>query len=192
MDVYLVRHTTPDVLPGVCYGQADVGLADSFDAEWQELRHKLAHLSAPLVLSSPLQRCLRLAQKTVEHFGFTSPVTDTRLLELNFGDWELMPWQDVPQGIVGDWTDEHVMQAPPNGESYAALHIRVCAFMAELTKREDIKQALVFTHSGIIRALVAEASNVPLREASRVEIGYGSVTHIAIDAGVTRLGFVNR
>jgi len=51
---------------------------------------------------------------------------------------------------------------------------------------------LVFTHAGVIRALVSEALSVPLREASRIELSYGSVTHIALDAGVTRLGFVNR
>lgn len=192
MDVYFVRHTTPDVLPGVCYGQADVGLASSFDDEWQLLSSKLVHLNEPLVFSSPLQRCFVLAQKTVRHFSFSAPVKDDRLLELNFGDWELKSWQEIPQGIVGDWTDEHVKQAPPNGESYADLHRRSCAFLSELAKHEDDKQVLVFTHAGVIRALVAEALNVPLREASRVTVDYGSVTHIAIEGGVTRLGFVNR
>ena len=47
MDVYLVRHTTPDVLSGVCYGQADLGLAPSFDAEWALLKPKLEHLDGP-------------------------------------------------------------------------------------------------------------------------------------------------
>lgn len=191
MDVYLVRHTTPDVLPGVCYGQADLGVADSFDAEWGLLRAKLAHLQQPLIFSSPLQRCLRLAQKTVEHFRFNQVMTDDRLLELDFGDWELTPWQEIPQGIVGEWTDEHVKLAPPNGESYADLHSRACEFWRELVKH-DAKQALVFTHAGVIRALVAEALNVPLREASRVALDYASVTHLVIEDGATRVGFVNR
>ena len=192
MDVYLVRHTTPDVMSGVCYGQADVGLASSFDDEWQLLSSKLAHLNAPLVFSSPLQRCLMLAHKTAEHFSYDAVTTDSRLLELNFGDWELKSWQEIPQGIVGEWTDEHVKQAPPNGESYADLHKRACAFFEELVKRKDAKQVLVFTHAGVIRALVAEALKMPLREAGRVEINYASVTHLEIKDGATQLGFVNR
>jgi alpha-ribazole phosphatase len=192
MDVYLVRHTTPDVASGVCFGQADVGLAESFDMEWSMLIPKLAHLVNHLVFSSPLQRCAKLAKRSVDHFNFSSPLTDARLLELNFGDWELKAWGDIPQGVVGDWTDEHVRQAPPNGESYVDLHLRAKSFLYDLAKHQNNKQALVFTHAGVIRALVAEALKVPLREASGVEVNYGSVTHIALDAGVTRLEFVNR
>lgn len=192
MDVYLVRHTMPDVKSGLCYGLSDVGLANSFNLEWEALRPKLEHLANPLVFSSPLQRCLKLAQKTVEHFNFEQVETDPRLQELNFGDWELKAWQDIPQGILGEWTDEHVKQAPPNGESYVDLHRRACAFLAGLVEYQEAEQVLVFTHAGVIRALVAEVLGAPLREASRVEVNYGSVTHIAIVDGVTRLDFVNR
>ena len=192
MDVYLVRHTTPDVSSAVCYGQADVGLAMSFNDEWTTLKPKLAGLENPLVFSSPLQRCVKLAEKAVDHFNFSSPLIDVRLLELNFGDWELKAWQDIPQGVVDEWTDEHVKQAPPNGESYQDLHQRAKGFLVDLESNQNGKQALIFTHAGVIRALVADALNVPLREASRVEVNYGSVTLITVDAGVTRLEFVNR
>ncbi len=192
MDVYLVRHTTPDVASGVCYGQADLGLAESFDAEWVTVIPKLQCLENPVVFSSPLQRCVKLAEKAVDHFNFSSPLIDVRLLELDFGDWELKAWQDIPQGIVGEWTDEHVKQAPPNGESYQDLHQRAKGFLVDLESNQNGKQALIFTHAGVIRALVADALNVPLREASRVEVNYGSVTLITVDAGVTRLEFVNR
>jgi alpha-ribazole phosphatase len=128
----------------------------------------------------------------VDHFNYPSLLTDLRLLELDFGDWELKPWQDIPQGIVGEWTDEHVKQATPNGESYTDLYLRARAFLADLVKDKNNKQVLIFTHAGVIRALVAEVLNLPLREASRVEVNYGSVTRITIDAGVTRLEFVNR
>ncbi|MCF8186698.1 MAG: alpha-ribazole phosphatase [Sulfuritalea sp.] len=192
MDVYLVRHTKPNVTAGVCYGQTDVGLAESFDTEWSMLKPKLEHLTSPVIFSSPLKRCAQLAQRAVNDFNFSSPLTDARLLELNFGDWELKSWQDIPQGIAGEWTDEHVMQAPPNGESYVDLHRRAKEFLYDLAMYQNIKQALVFTHAGVIRALVTEALKVPLKEASRVEVNYGSVTHIALEAGVTRLEFVNR
>lgn len=192
MDIYLVRHTTPEIESGVCYGQADVPLADSFENEWLLLKPKLEHLANPVIFSSPLQRCFSLAQKSAEHFRFSIPLKDHRLMELNFGDWELKFWQDIPQGIVGEWTDEHVKEAPPNGESYVDLHQRAVAFLFEMAMHYQDNQVLAFTHAGVIRALVAEALNIPLREASRVEVDYGSVTHIAINAGVTRVVFVNR
>jgi alpha-ribazole phosphatase len=126
MDVYLVRHTTPNVKSDICYGQADVGLASSFDDEFNQFNKKISHLVDPLVFTSPLHRCLYLAQKTVEHFNFTPLKIDERLLELNFGDWELKPWADIPQGVLGEWSDEHIKQAPPNGESYLQLYQRAC------------------------------------------------------------------
>ncbi|WP_045751858.1 alpha-ribazole phosphatase family protein [Candidatus Methylopumilus turicensis] len=192
MDIFLVRHTTPKIDSELCYGQSDVGLADSFEAEWLSFRSKIAHLESPLVFSSPLQRCFKLAQKAVTHFDFSEQFIDDRLMELNFGDWELKAWRDIPQGLVGEWTDEHVKQAPPNGESFVELHERAKAFLYDLAKHQNNQQALVFTHAGVIRALVTEALKVPLREASGVEVNYGSVTQIALDAGVTRLEFVNR
>jgi alpha-ribazole phosphatase len=107
------------------------------------LMPKLAHLLNPLVFSSPLQRCTKLAQRAVDHFNFSSLLTDARLLELSFGDWELKAWEDIPQGVVGDWTDEHVMQAPPNGESYVDLHLRAKAFLYDLANHQNNKQARV-------------------------------------------------
>ena len=56
MDVYLVRHTAPNVLSDICYGQADVELGSSFNDEFNLLNPKLTHLTDPLVFSSPLQR----------------------------------------------------------------------------------------------------------------------------------------
>ena len=33
MEIYLVRHTTPDVAKGICYGQADIDVTATFLAE---------------------------------------------------------------------------------------------------------------------------------------------------------------
>ena len=45
MNIYLIRHTLPNVLPGICYGHADLGLADSFPTELQSIQAKLAPVS---------------------------------------------------------------------------------------------------------------------------------------------------
>ena len=33
MEIYLIRHTTPKIEKGICYGQADLNVADSFEEE---------------------------------------------------------------------------------------------------------------------------------------------------------------
>jgi len=33
MEIYLIRHTTPDVAKGICYGQTDLDVANTFEEE---------------------------------------------------------------------------------------------------------------------------------------------------------------
>jgi len=192
MELYLVRHTTPDVLPGTCYGQTDLDVAASFGQELTAVQAKLMHLPQAVVYSSPLQRCLKLATASAEALNLGEVTQDARLLELHFGEWEMQAWNDIPRGLIDVWAEEHVMQSPPQGESFHALHARAKSFLGEVSANECEAPVLVFTHAGVIRALVAEALNLPLMHAFRLQIDYASVTHIIVDAQVTRIGFVNR
>lgn len=192
MDLYLIRHTQPDVALGVCYGQTDVDVACSFKDEFSRLQPKLSHLTEVSIFSSPLQRCLKLAQATQTHLKTLDIKIDERLMELNFGDWELKPWAEIPQGIVGEWTEAHIQHKPPNGESYFDLHMRTKQFFEEVQKIENAQHLLVFTHAGVIRALVSEALNLPLTHAVKLQIDYASVSKITVQNGLISIGFINR
>lgn len=192
MDLYLIRHTRPQVLDGVCYGQADIDVAASFNEEFEVLKNKLSTIKPIGVFSSPLQRCLKLAHASATHLNSPTVTQDSRLMELNFGDWELQPWSDIPQGIAGEWTEEHIRHTPPNGESYQNLHLRAKSFLEEVSEKHEDEAVIAFTHAGVIRALVAEALNLPLIHAVRLQIDYGSVSKIVIKGKVSQIGFVNR
>lgn len=192
MELYLVRHTKPQVLDGLCYGQADIDVAESFYEEFDRLQFKLNHLKHARVFSSPLQRCLKLADASAAILNGKDVIQDHRLMELNFGDWELTPWSEIPQGIVGKWTEAHIRHAPPNGESYQDLYLRSKNFLDEVSTKYKGEAMLAFTHAGVIRALVAEALNLPLTHAVKLEIDYGSVTKIILEDDIYRIGFVNR
>ncbi|HSH73666.1 MAG TPA: alpha-ribazole phosphatase [Methylophilaceae bacterium] len=192
MDLYLVRHTTPDVLPGICYGQTDLDVAASFAQELTAVHGKLKHLPPSALYSSPLQRCLKLATASAQSLSLGEVTQDSRLLELHFGDWEMQAWNDIPRGLIDVWAEEHVMQSPPQGESFHALHLRAKSFLDEVSANRSGEPVVVFTHAGVIRALVAEALNLPLMHAFRLQIDYASVTHIIVEEKVTRIGFVNR
>lgn len=190
MNIYLIRHTLPDVLPGICYGHADLGLADSFATELQSLQAKLAHITNPVLVTSPLRRCSILAESLARYFDIPELTKDVRLMELNFGDWELKNWADIPQGVLNEWSDAHIREAPPNGESYVDLHARANEFFVELASKPH-EHVLVLTHAGVIRALIAEISGMPLTAAANIEVDYGSVTHVVVENGVTRLERIN-
>ena len=171
MYLYLVRHTTPAVAPGMCYGQTDLDVASSFAEELKTLQIKLAHLSNAAIYSSPLQRCKKLAD-AFAHLGAVKE--DVRLKELNFGDWEMQPWEKIPQGIIETWADDHVRKAPPNGESFLALAERVQGFFDEI-RQHPVEHVVIFTHAGIIRALLSQFFGIPLSHAFRFQVDYCQV-----------------
>ena len=56
MLIHIIRHTTPDIAKGICYGQTDLALASSFYEERELLTSKLLD-SYDAIYTSPLQRC---------------------------------------------------------------------------------------------------------------------------------------
>ena len=49
-----------------------------------------------------------------------------------------------------------------------------------------------FTHAGVIRALLAEALQLPLVQAFRLQVDYASVSQITVDGAIWRVAGVNR
>ncbi|MBL6985644.1 MAG: alpha-ribazole phosphatase family protein [Methylobacter sp.] len=183
MEIYLIRHTQTATDPGLCYGQSDIALADSFPNEMANLHDKLPEFDEDCkVFSSPLTRCLQLA----ETFSDTV-TTDTRLQELDFGDWEGKSFDAIDADVLQHWTNNFVSAAPPNGENFEDLYRRTGDFWNELLSAESeasaprldpvgkAKQVLVITHAGVIRALLARALNLPLANSFQLRVDSGSV-----------------
>ncbi len=186
MEIYLIRHTTPDILPGICYGQSDLDLADSFTKEYAILREKLPE-KLDQVYSSPLFRCKELALE----LGF--PITlDKRLKEYDFGDWEMLPWKDIPKGDMEEWMKDFVSVAPPNGESYHALFQRVESFWDELLQNDPDEVIALTIHGGVIRSLLALLLEIPLKNAFRLHLDYGSICKVTFEKGLPLVHYINR
>ena len=99
MQITLVRHTTPDVPVGTCYGQSDVPLRASFEEEAEVVRRRLSGMAFDAVYTSPLSRCTRLA-----HFcGYPDAIQDKRLMEINFGVWEMQRYENIVDPRLQDY-----------------------------------------------------------------------------------------
>lgn len=120
--IYLIRHTRVDVAAGVCYGQSDVPLAESFVDESAQLKENLTFPAQAVVMSSPLQRCLLLAKSM---FDESKIVVDDRLLEMYFGDWEMQAWVDLDPIILAHWGNNFVHTSSLNEESLEQMSQRV-------------------------------------------------------------------
>lgn len=175
MEVHLIRHTTPAIQPGICYGRSDIPVDQTrFPAELEAIHAKLPN-NITRWYSSPLQRCMVLAEAL-----HPTPTADERLMELDFGDWEKRPWEQVPRTELDPWMNDFVHAAPPKGESFAALHGRTEAFLETLFADPQPVVGIV-THAGNIRSFCAWALDLPLTHAFRVELPYGAVVTLRLE-----------
>lgn len=172
MPLYLIRHTRVGCAPGLCYGQLDVPLADSFAEEAQAVRDTLARTfptDLPPVWSSPSLRCRALADALALPYRI-----DTRLMELNFGAWEGRTWAELDSPEARHWGNHWQSAAPPGGESLPELMIRLQAFLADI----EAGDALLIAHAGPIRALHHLLLGESLEAAFRRPVGYGQLLRL--------------
>lgn len=187
MDIYLIRHSKTTASPGLCYGQTDIALAHDFADEVAKIRQKLPSLAADCpTFCSPLSRCRQLA----EHLSSNLRLDD-RLLEINFGDWENIPFAAIEPEALRHWTDNFVHATPPNGESFTDLYQRAGNFWQDLI-RQNTEQVLVVTHAGTIRALLARVLGLPLANAFQFRIALSSVHKLHYSADYTYIDSLNR
>ncbi|SDW88260.1 alpha-ribazole phosphatase [Lutibacter oricola] len=169
MEIYLVRHTTPKVDKGICYGQADLDVAATFEEEVSRIRKSINFNKETVVYSSPLKRCVKLANQFSENI-----ITDNRLMELNFGDWELLKWDELPEPVGSIWMNNFVTEVTPNGEAYIDLAKRAFEVFTEITST-SVKQLIITTHAGVIRSILAKLNNIHLKDSFDITVEYGQV-----------------
>ncbi len=176
--LYLQRHTQPNIESNICYGVSDIELHEAF--EQTHLPPVLAQteaICATKIYSSPLRRCRELALRICAQHGYDDLIIDERLMELNFGDWELVSWSEIFERAEGKaWFEDYLNCKTPNGESFAEMVLRAEAFLADLSTSSG--NIIVVTHSGFIRAILVAVGRVSLQEAFDIKINYGELIEL--------------
>lgn len=175
MQLYLIRHPPPEVAAGLCYGATDLTLADDAHTTAATAATLRAQLPPALPLfSSPLQRCLTLARAL-----HPAPVCDPRLAEMNFGAWEMRPWDDIGCTALDAWAANPLHYTPPGGESVSHMQQRVLGFLAELDRLHHEAIALV-THAGVMKIISGHAKRLSPSDWMQLRFAYGSVVQITL------------
>ena len=174
MRLILVRHLQPMVAPGVCYGRSDLAVdAQLLGASLPALRGQLP-AGVPLY-SSALLRCASLARALSSAVRF-----DARLAELDFGAWEMRPWDQIARAEIDAWAADVATYRPGGGESVLDMAKRISDFYDELMGAQ-LPAAVLVCHAGAIRLLAARARGLaPLAMAHEAAerphaIAYGAV-----------------
>ncbi len=174
--LYLIRHTAPDIAPGICYGQLDLGLAQSFERDAKQVLDWLPPVG--LIISSPLRRAHKLAEYLAQACN-SELRTDARLVEKHFGTWEGRAWDDIERTELDAWAADVMGYAPPGGESGRQVMQRAHAVLRD-TARLPQKNIVMVSHGGMIRAMLAQMGALPLSGTLRWEISYGAVVAVRV------------
>ncbi len=173
MTLVLVRHgQTAANASGLLLGRADPPLTELGRAQAAALAARLPTPAA--VVCSPLLR----ARDTAAAFGQPLRV-DERWIELDYGEWDARPVEDVPPAVWQQWRSDTGF-TPPHGESLAALHDRVCHACEDLARAAAHSDVVVVTHVSPIKAAIAWTLGVSPAIAWRMYVDEAALSRIDI------------
>ena len=170
-EIVFIRHA-PIKIPHKLFGFTDVEAKVIYKKDMVKIREKLSNINN--FYSSTAVRCLQTFKSiwpTENHL-----YTDKRLWEQNFGDWEGLPFSQVPD--LGDIKDTELANYQiPNGESFHQMCERIQPAILRIAKISLSKSSIVICHAGTVRAAIALAlkSNY---QALRFEINHLSITRL--------------
>lgn len=173
--IYVVRHgrTTANA-SGLLLGRADPEL----DPTGYEQAKRLATVvpEDAYVLASPLKRTQQTAAALTETVH-----TDERLIELDYGHWDLRPVREVTADEWSHWR-ANIGFCPPEGESIEALTERVSNLLDEIAHDPPAPTVALVTHVSPIKAALAWALGVGPEVCWRSTVAQASVMTIGVTA----------
>lgn len=172
----LLRHgQTPANAGGLLLGRADPPLTD---LGCRQATAAAAALDGDVqrVVSSPLLR----ARQTAEALGLPVDV-DEQWIEVDYGEYEGLPYRDVPAELWQRWRTEPGF-TPPGGESMAAVGARVREACNALMEEAAERNVVVVSHVSPIKAAVAWALGVGDDVAWRMFLEVAAISRVGIGA----------
>jgi broad specificity phosphatase PhoE len=112
-------------------------------------------------------------------------VTDERLIEADFGDWEGKTKEEFIAENGQLWTnwmqDPTNCQAGGTGETGMQVVDRVDEFFRWLAERHPSGNVLVVAHNGVNRLYLAHKLGMPLKNYRKLELDNSAVTQFMLD-----------
>lgn len=127
---------------------------------------------------------------------------DDRLIEIDFGQWEMTAWSDIPADEIRAWMNNFVTAATPGGESFEQVMKRSVAFweesiMPHCAEPEDVLPGEVSTarvktaaeqepviyiygHGGVLRSFLCHVLGMDMEHAFKLILRHGSVTQLEV------------
>ncbi|MDQ4140393.1 MAG: histidine phosphatase family protein [Bacteroidota bacterium] len=185
LNIYLLRHgQTAWNAEGNRYcGRTDLPLTDKGLEQAHLAAAQLKNISFAAVYSSPLERAYRTAYIAG---GGQTVITDERLIEADFGQWEGKPKEIfIPENkqLWQNWCEDPIQtKAGRTGESAGEVINRVEDFYRSLLQKYQAGNILVVAHNGVNRFYLAYKLGMPVKNYRKLVIDNSSITMFELDA----------
>ena len=178
--IYLLRHgEIADATDRRYIGQTDCALSESGRAQaifWKKWFHGKTITS---IYCSDLVR----SSETAEIILADRPLEiriDPLLREINLGDWDGRPMQDIRTEFPVEWKQRGECIdtfRPPKGESFTDLYRRVVPVFEQIA---DIASppVLIVGHAGVNRVILCRVLGMPIRNLFAIGQNYGALNII--------------
>jgi len=177
---------------GRVMGRQPVDL-DEAGRQQVELAVPLARVLAPdLIVSSPLPRAMQSAEIISRGVGAIDIITDDRLEEVRYGDWEGKVYhQLIQEESYVNYRKAPLESATPGGETIRQVQERgVAAVDAAVTDYRG-KRVLFVSHGDIIRTVLCHYMRLDLRHFHRLRVDNATFFGIEISDEFAEIKFLN-
>jgi broad specificity phosphatase PhoE len=209
--IYLVRHTAPDVKPGICYGASNVPVHEAEFARVMPLVDETIPKTA-LIVASPLTRCRRLADFLAASSETREVIVDEHFIERDLGRWTGLHSRDIVKDDDAAYTKNFLDHWPPPqfengervmrgdgiapklgaGESARAMERRVLAGFDAAWERAAGRSLVIVAHAGPIAAMIAKWQGDPFGRRVRPAPACGDVVQLTFQQGRQQAIIVRR
>lgn len=176
--LHFIRDGSAARAEGRCIGQTNLRLSAVGRKESLALARRLA-LPHATFISSDLDR----ARATANLLTLSPVISEPRLREMHFGDWEGRYWADldVSEGVyAGEYSDAWTAIRTPGGESFDDVVARVTEWLEALPRRGG--DYLVVGHAGSIRAAAVVLLGIPASRAFSLALDHAYVSTFELTA----------
>lgn len=138
------------------------------------------------VYTSSMNRTVSTA-RAIQSLTQGALVIESRLREVDYGDWEGLTRQDVNQRFSEDysnWKKDPMKYWPTTGENPEDALKRALTFLSDLESTvvaENLRAVVVVTHKSIIRMLLCHLHGYPLSQLREIQVSPGSISEITLE-----------
>jgi len=149
MKIIFVRHGETDYnIEHRLQGRRDIPLNKNGKNQAKELQELLANYKIDIILSSPLGRAYKTAEKINSKRNLPL-IIEPQLIERDFGEFEGKTFDEIRECGIEPWT--YSPKTIPSVESDDMLYERFKEFLQEAQEKYKNKSVLIIAHAGLWR-----------------------------------------